>query len=109
MVAQDTISLSPAKAALYATVILGGGVVIGYLVSKKLARGKRCNHKVKLDSDKIVDTVDIEDGGQKQVFCRCWHSKQFPHCDGSHNQHNKETGDNVGPLIVKPSEKPSVS
>ncbi|KAI1712482.1 CDGSH iron-sulfur domain-containing protein 2 like protein [Ditylenchus destructor] len=76
MVAQDTISLSPAKAALYATAILGGGVVIGYLVSKKLTKGNRCNHKVKLDCDKIVDTVDIEDGGQKQAFCRCWHSKQ---------------------------------
>ena len=26
---------------------------------------------------------------------------QFPRCDGSHNQHNKETGDNVGPLVCK--------
>lgn len=26
---------------------------------------------------------------------------QFPYCDGSHNEHNKETGDNVGPIIVK--------
>ena len=26
---------------------------------------------------------------------------QFPYCDGSHNAHNRETGDNVGPLIVK--------
>ena len=25
---------------------------------------------------------------------------QFPHCDGSHNKHNAETGDNVGPLIT---------
>ena len=26
---------------------------------------------------------------------------QFPQCDGTHNKHNQETGDNVGPLIVK--------
>ena len=27
--------------------------------------------------------------------------QQFPNCDGSHMAHNKETGDNVGPVIVK--------
>jgi hypothetical protein len=26
--------------------------------------------------------------------------QQFPYCDGSHTEHNKETGDNVGPLII---------
>ena len=25
---------------------------------------------------------------------------QFPLCNGTHVKHNKETGDNVGPLIV---------
>ncbi len=25
---------------------------------------------------------------------------QFPYCDGAHAVHNKETGDNVGPLII---------
>lgn len=25
---------------------------------------------------------------------------QFPYCDGCHNNHNKATGDNVGPLII---------
>ena len=64
--------------------------------------------------------ADIEDSGKK-VYCRCWKSKTFPLCDGSHvavrpafalrlhprrsraaalAQHNKETGDNLGPLIV---------
>lgn len=28
---------------------------------------------------------------------------QWPYCDGSHGVHNKETGDNVGPVIVKKS------
>jgi len=26
---------------------------------------------------------------------------QFPYCDGTHNKHNQETGDNVGPLVIK--------
>lgn len=26
---------------------------------------------------------------------------QFPYCDGAHTKHNEETGDNVGPLIIK--------
>ena len=60
----------------------------------------RCNDLIKMDSDKVVDKVDIEDLGDKAVFCRCWKSKKFPYCDGSHAKHNKETGDNVGPLIV---------
>lgn len=65
------------------------------------------------------------------AYCRCWRSKTFPQCDGklvctcaltavrtvfyeifqlrvlmsnasgSHVAHNKEAGDNVGPLLVK--------
>merc|ERR1719415_312973 len=54
-------------------------------------------------SPRVVDTIDIEDMGDKGVFCRCWKSKKFPYCDGSHSKHNTETGDNVGPLIVKKS------
>ena len=42
----------------------------------------RCNNKVKMDSPKVVDTVDIEDIGSKGVFCRCWKSNKFPYCDG---------------------------
>ena len=30
---------------------------------------------------------------------------QFPLCDGAHNKHNEETGDNVGPLVLKRKEK----
>ena len=33
--------------------------------------------------------------------CDSSHFLQFPYCDGSHSKHNEETGDNVGPLIVK--------
>jgi CDGSH-type Zn-finger protein len=38
--------------------------------------------------------------GEKAVYCRCWESGKFPLCDGAHMAHNKQTGDNLGPLIV---------
>lgn len=59
------------------------------------------NKTVQKDKDKVADVIQIEDLGEKVAFCRCWKSKKFPHCDGSHNQHNKETGDNVGPVVLK--------
>lgn len=66
----------------------------------KLKRG-RVNFEIDMSNPKIVNSVDIEDIGNKAVFCRCWKSKKFPYCDGSHNKHNEECGDNVGPLVVK--------
>ncbi|CAD5210446.1 unnamed protein product [Bursaphelenchus okinawaensis] len=81
--------------------LVAGGAVVGYLVGSYLtARKAKCNAKIKLGTDKVVDSTDIEDIGEKKAFCRCWKSEKFPYCDGSHNKHNKETGDNVGPLIV---------
>ncbi|KAK6474642.1 CDGSH iron-sulfur domain-containing protein 1-like [Huso huso] len=59
------------------------------------------NLDIKKDSVKVVDSFDIEDIGSKAVYCRCWRSKKFPYCDGAHSKHNDETGDNVGPLIIK--------
>jgi CDGSH-type Zn-finger protein len=38
--------------------------------------------------------------GKKAAVCRCWKSKKHPLCDGSHNAFNKETGSNIGPLVV---------
>jgi len=40
------------------------------------------------------------------AMCRCWRSKAFPFCDGTHTAYNKESGDNVGPLVMK-LEKPA--
>ena len=50
--------------------------------------------------------TDIEDLMKKDkngvvAMCRCWRSKTFPLCDGSHTEHNKKCGDNVGPLVLK--------
>ncbi|PAA83174.1 hypothetical protein BOX15_Mlig029580g1, partial [Macrostomum lignano] len=70
--------------------------------SSASSRSQPVNWSVQKDKDKVVNTVDIEEiSGDKVCMCRCWRSKQFPYCDGTHNQHNKDTGDNVGPLIVK--------
>ncbi|CAM9688429.1 unnamed protein product, partial [Hapterophycus canaliculatus] len=52
-----------------------------------------------LDKPKVV-TMETLESGDKKVYCRCWKSGTFPLCDGSHVEHNKATGDNVGPLIV---------
>ena len=35
------------------------------------------------------------------AYCRCWRSATFPLCDGAHAAHNAQTGDNVGPLVLK--------
>ena len=78
----------------------------------------------------VAHTVSTKDIQGKYVACRCWRSAkaspprqgtarrlagaawtlgfdpfgfscpQFPNCDGSHMEHNKETGDNVGPLVI---------
>eukprot|EP01059_Diplonema_ambulator_P023423 TRINITY_DN3890_c1_g1_i1.p1 TRINITY_DN3890_c1_g1~~TRINITY_DN3890_c1_g1_i1.p1 ORF type:complete len:156 (+),score=61.35 TRINITY_DN3890_c1_g1_i1:49-468(+) len=66
----------------------------------------KVNHRVKLNEPKGVDTIPVPEQMAKAnkegklVMCRCWKSKNFPYCDGSHNDHNKATGDNVGPLIL---------
>jgi CDGSH-type Zn-finger protein len=78
--------------------------VINQAVQKK----PQINLSIKKEEPKIVDSVgcgeiesiaEYKDG--KLVMCRCWRSSKFPYCDGSHAKHNKETGDNVGPLIIK--------
>mmetsp|Transcript_6614 Transcript_6614/g.11094 ORF Transcript_6614/g.11094 Transcript_6614/m.11094 type:complete len:119 (+) Transcript_6614:17-373(+) len=76
--------------------------------STKPAVTTQVNSKIKKGDAKVVDFVEcceIENLAQykdgKVVMCRCWKSDTFPYCDGSHVQHNKENGDNVGPLIIK--------
>jgi CDGSH-type Zn-finger protein len=90
------------KMIMYGAGLIIGGVALGYFIGKTYgSKTSRCNRDIKLSTDKVVDTVDIEEIGEKKAFCRCWKSKKFPYCDGTHTAHNRETGDNVGPLIVK--------
>jgi hypothetical protein len=70
----------------FAVTFLAGGLAIGYILGKRSAipRVIRCNNKIHLEKAKIVDEVQIEDIGQKKVFCRCWKSskvfEQFSIC-----------------------------
>mmetsp|Transcript_2885 Transcript_2885/g.3756 ORF Transcript_2885/g.3756 Transcript_2885/m.3756 type:complete len:109 (-) Transcript_2885:225-551(-) len=68
-------------------------------VALKMADEGRINTKIDLDSPKVA-TMQTLEPGSKCVYCRCWKSDTFPLCDGKHMDHNKATGDNVGPLIV---------
>ncbi len=83
-------------------------VAVISLSNKKKESKPVVNLKIKKEEPKVVDTVscgEIENLAQfkdgKLVMCRCWRSEKFPYCDGSHVKHNTETGDNVGPLIIK--------
>ena len=63
------------------------------------------NHAIRKEDKVVKEIIGISEvfkGDKKMVaFCRCWKSAKFPLCDGAHNRHNRETGDNVGPLVVK--------
>jgi CDGSH-type Zn-finger protein len=54
----------------------------------------------KAQPDRYNETVP---DGKTVAFCRCWQSGKFPYCDGTHRTINAETGDSVGPVIVKGS------
>uniref|UniRef100_A0A0A9HEU6 Iron-binding zinc finger CDGSH type domain-containing protein n=1 Tax=Arundo donax TaxID=35708 RepID=A0A0A9HEU6_ARUDO len=60
------------------------------------------NPAIRKEEDKVVDTVLAGELAKPlTAYCRCWRSGTFPLCDGGHVKHNKATGDNVGPLLVK--------
>ncbi|XP_066476809.1 CDGSH iron-sulfur domain-containing protein 1 [Tiliqua scincoides] len=91
---------------IVAVSVAAGAAAIGYLTYKKFFHKDKCcnaivNRHIQKDNPKVVHAFDMEDLGDKAVYCRCWRSKTFPLCDGSHTKHNEETGDNVGPLIIK--------
>ncbi|GBG89819.1 hypothetical protein CBR_g49669 [Chara braunii] len=60
------------------------------------------NPGIRKEEPKVVDSVVASELDKPLVaYCRCWRSEKFPLCDGAHAKFNKETGDNVGPLLVK--------
>lgn len=88
------------------TALAAGAVYTAYLAFCSRARkdgSGRTNKSIQLSNPKVVDTIDVEDISEKAAFCRCWKSKNWPYCDGSHGGHNVFTGDNLGPVIVKKS------
>ncbi|KAI8045360.1 CDGSH iron-sulfur domain-containing protein 2 homolog [Drosophila gunungcola] len=88
------------------TVVVAGLGYTGYLAFCPAAKCQaksngRCNNQIRKHEPKVVDMIDVEDIAEKAAFCRCWKTKNWPYCDGSHGEHNKLTGDNVGPVVVK--------
>uniref|UniRef100_A0A3B4A2P2 Iron-binding zinc finger CDGSH type domain-containing protein n=1 Tax=Periophthalmus magnuspinnatus TaxID=409849 RepID=A0A3B4A2P2_9GOBI len=81
-----------------------GGFLVSHYLQKRCCKKDQVNRAINKDSPKVVHSFDMEDIGSKAVYCRCWKSKKFPYCDGAHAKHNEETGDNVGPLIIKKKE-----
>ncbi|XP_008827233.1 CDGSH iron-sulfur domain-containing protein 1 isoform X2 [Nannospalax galili] len=89
-----------------AVTVAAGTAALAYLAYRKFYvkdhhTKSMVNLHIQKDNPKVVHAFDMEDLGDKAVYCRCWRSKKFPFCDGAHIKHNEETGDNVGPLIIK--------
>ncbi|KAI3918128.1 hypothetical protein MKX01_041448 [Papaver californicum] len=65
-------------------------------------RAEVINPEIRKTEDKVVDSVVVSELSKPlTAYCRCWRSGTFPLCDGGHVKHNKATGDNVGPLLLK--------
>ena len=81
--------------------------ILWYTILYRIAEQTQINCSIKKEEKLVREMIDISEvfkGDKKMVaFCRCWKSAKFPFCDGAHNQHNRTTGDNIGPIVVKKS------
>jgi CDGSH-type Zn-finger protein len=75
------------------------GLVLAVTALKFLSPPAKINTSIDLDKKKVVNSVTIKDieecDGALMAMCRCWKSKKFPLCDGSHCALN-DAGDNPG-------------
>ncbi|VDK75321.1 unnamed protein product [Litomosoides sigmodontis] len=54
---------------------LVGFTLFGFYAGTRLSKKEiRVNNKIKLSTNKVAETVDVEDIGQQKAFCRCWKS-----------------------------------
>jgi CDGSH-type Zn-finger protein len=106
---KDYVALVPPTAAaagfVYVTYLAFCPAANQFTICGKRKINKRVNNKIRMDEPKVVDMIDMEDISEKSAFCRCWKSKNWPYCDGSHGEHNKEIGDNLGPVVVSRKQK----
>ena len=91
------------------TVGIGVGMVLMAAVRRFGPKQGSCciNESIMKESEKVAtmckvkDLEDLLKDKPAAAYCRCWRSKTFPMCDGSHAAFNKATGDNTGPLVFK--------
>jgi hypothetical protein len=100
----DWLQLAPFFASLGLIGYISYKEINDYLNSRQNAWVNKDYCKSKNKIADIISKSEINaaiEKNDKVAYCRCWKSKTFPYCDGSHAKHNTVTGDNVGPLVFK--------
>lgn len=77
----DKMSCVPPADIITAVSVSVGAAAVGILIYKTLCKKGKCekpkvNLDVQKDNPKVVHAFDIEDLGDKAVYCRCWRSKK---------------------------------
>eukprot|EP00276_Gloeochaete_wittrockiana_P005575 CAMPEP_0184653538 /NCGR_PEP_ID=MMETSP0308-20130426/11255_1 /TAXON_ID=38269 /ORGANISM="Gloeochaete witrockiana, Strain SAG 46.84" /LENGTH=95 /DNA_ID=CAMNT_0027089047 /DNA_START=68 /DNA_END=355 /DNA_ORIENTATION=- len=52
-----------------------------------------------INKDKPQKYAETLEAGKTVAICRCWASKTFPYCDGSHQAMNAK-GDKLSPAVI---------